>query len=596
MVKGPLDVFIASSTAGGTGSGAALDMAFLVREICADLEVELGSVSGVFMHVTGTVRQVSDVQAASTISFVRELQYFSTPGVVGPRGLAQHAATDKAKPFDHNYVVHLGDGLSDGEFSTRTRMVGDYLYANAVTSGRADFQYWRELENANSETEQNTIRTFGLTAIDEPSYRMLNEGARVLCRAVTNGWIQDLSHQTDSVEEDASADIGATHELLTGLKLTDETISSMLTEALKGDVGRAVEDRSRACCDTVAQSFGDVRPKLSTFVQRFADEISPDPGSSARPFESITQSVVDELTLSVDAVNARIKEHIYSCLEQPQRIYGAETALGEVLRELHTVRRNCSRSHDDAAYALDQLLAKQSTGSSEVADSDHSGDLEQMRACCRQFCALSCSQAICGRIIDYLNRVCEAAQSIGADLLSLRTHATQLSQQFSTPDPDKADSPPSSTAISAFDNHLRSQDRFRLADLLDATGDSVARTVLIDQAWTFLMANTPCDEDGQTPRSLRFPESAQPVLSNTGGGRRVLAAMPESASSDYWSRRLIGEFGDCISLCTAAGDKLSVCCEVEGIRFESVLAQFTHHNPHLDEVAGRLHSRNDVEW
>ena len=471
-----------------------------------------------------------------------------------------------------------------------------FLLANAATSAKADFRTWRELENENSQFEQSAIRTFGLAAIDEPSYGAMNEQARTLCRAVTGSWIRDPSRESESVGENAAANPAATRDLLAELKLTDDAISKMVVGALRGDAGRKIEKCSRARCDAIAEEFGDVLPEPGTLLQRIADEFSPLPGSDSRPFETITQEVVDGFMLSIDEVGAGIRKHIQACLDQPQRISGAEIAMDEILRELDTAARSSSRSHDEVGHALSQLLARKSTGSPSVPASEGQIKLEDLREHCRQFCTLSCSQAIFRCIIDYLNRVGDVVKIVSADLLDVRTRVMRINEQFSTPVRGTAESPPPPHVLNAFDKHLQSQDTFRLADLLDAGGDPDDSSVLIDLASAFLAAKTGPVEDGQMTPALRFPEAAQPVMSNVGGGRRVLAVIPESASSDYWNRRLVGEFGDCVTFRKAADDQLSVYCEVEGVNFESVLARFMHHDPRLAEVADRVHARNDIEW
>lgn len=85
-------------------------------------------------------------------------------------------------------------------------------------------------------------------------------------------------------------------------------------------------------------------------------------------------------------------------------------------------------------------------------------------------------------------------------------------------------------------------------------------------------------------------------LTNIGGGRRVLALLPDSAPRDHWKNQLVAEFGDCVTVGDSGSSCISVYCEVERIRFEHVLSQFTRHNPRLNEVASRVHSRNDIEW
>ncbi len=55
-------------------------------------------------------------------------------------------------------------------------------------------------------------------------------------------------------------------------------------------------------------------------------------------------------------------------------------------------------------------------------------------------------------------------------------------------------------------------------------------------------------------------------------------------------------FDDCVATKAIATDRVSVICEIEGVPTETILSRLTHSNPHISEVASRIHTRTDVEW
>ena len=62
-----------------------------------------------------------------------------------------------------------------------------------------------------------------------------------------------------------------------------------------------------------------------------------------------------------------------------------------------------------------------------------------------------------------------------------------------------------------------------------------------------------------------FPRAAQPVLTNVGGGRRVLALAPEGSLDDQWTQRPAEKFGDCCTISKTDGGWLTMYCEVSGL-------------------------------
>ena len=93
-----------------------------------------------------------------------------------------------------------------------------------------------------------------------------------------------------------------------------------------------------------------------------------------------------------------------------------------------------------------------------------------------------------------------------------------------------------------------------------------------------------------------FPENAKPKLQNVGGGQRVLAVLPEPQPTEVWESILTPAFGECVSTCSTETVDICVVCETEGIAISATVDALTHMRPHILELAGRLHARQDVPW
>ena len=155
--------------------------------------------------------------------------------------------------------------------------------------------------------------------------------------------------------------------------------------------------------------------------------------------------------------------------------------------------------------------------------------------------------------------------------------------------------------VEAFEAYLQTSGRFKLSSLLDRDATPADVAVLRSEANNFLLLsmsrNPECSDDNVIARRREsFPANARPKLQNVGGGQRVLAVIPSHQSADYWKSLLKSEFGACVSACSTETDGVSIVCETEGISIPAAIDVLTHMRPHVLELAGRLHSRQDVPW
>ena len=78
--SGFLNIFIISSTCGGTGSGIAIDLAYVIRHIARKNNVKV-NIAGVFLLPELIDSYEKDYLEANTWAFLEELQYFMVPDV-----------------------------------------------------------------------------------------------------------------------------------------------------------------------------------------------------------------------------------------------------------------------------------------------------------------------------------------------------------------------------------------------------------------------------------------------------------------------------------------------------------------------------------
>ncbi|QDU37489.1 Tubulin-like protein [Maioricimonas rarisocia] len=595
VAAGPPDIFVIASTSGGTGSGTVQDLGWLAREICEDLQVEHGQISAVLLHGTGTSRQTSDLQEASTISFLKELQHFSTPGLSGPRGLRSKGTEDETAPFDHTCLVHLGDGLSDGDFCEQVTRLGDYLCLNAVSDQREVLRLWREQSTGDDLPGTTALRTLGMASTDDTSRNQQADSADVLCHRILSEWFADLddggdaSHSADGLQE--------IRTLVGKLGLTEEQVSATVVSCLRGETGRRLEAFSQACWDALDSKPGGTGPVPAELFDRIAAPFADVSADDADPFSprAVIRPQLDALAASRQQAGAAIREHVIALLDQPGRGCTASMAVRQLLDQVNAAAGICERLRDEIEGTSKQLRSLWCSSADAAATPLSPQQLQELKVQSQQYCVLLCSLEVCQQMLEYVAGVRDIVTAISADLVTLRFRVRHLLEEPGQTTADREELPES--VVEAFRTHIVAHVRSGPVSLWDGTGEeSQLGAVLQRQAVEFLSDGIPGEQPAGTRSGKTLPEAAHPLLTNVGGGRRVLAVLPASASKDRWKSQLVDRFGNCVSLAASADNRVSVYCEVERITFENVLTQFTRLNPRLQEVAARVHSRNDIEW
>ncbi len=143
FIPGPATVYVVASLSGGTGSGAGLDVAYLLRTILAETKLEYQAIVGVLLTATSAHDCRSEIQNATALACLDELRHFSTPGLGFPGDTACRLPSFDRGPFDQTYVVDLGDGLNEADYQNEAQKVAEYLFRCAATGARGFFEACR---------------------------------------------------------------------------------------------------------------------------------------------------------------------------------------------------------------------------------------------------------------------------------------------------------------------------------------------------------------------------------------------------------------------------------------------------------------------
>ena len=185
-------VFIVSSITGGSGSGMVLDFGYIVRQVLRELNLADDAVCGVLAHCTDRNPQARELATANAYSLLGELNHYTDRQHFFPgdpaAGLAAFGAEDA--PFNHAYLLHLGEELEGDGFTTAVDTLAKYLYHGTLTTASAFFDKCRAAQSADkpSASAAPTLRTFGLCQLGFSPDDVPRSAAEDLCRKLVLRW------------------------------------------------------------------------------------------------------------------------------------------------------------------------------------------------------------------------------------------------------------------------------------------------------------------------------------------------------------------------------------------------------------------------
>jgi hypothetical protein len=606
FATGAVDVCLIGSTAGGTSSGSLIDLALLTRRILERSSLRESQISALLLHSTSVGGQKSDAQDANSVSFLKELHYFSLPGAQVPT--AESAVQNLTRPpFDTAHFVHLGDDLTSSDFERHVEFLSGYLCSWSASSERRTLQGWRDAEQKEKgRASELTLRTLGYASIDGTAWDLATSESENLALRVLGRWIDGVSSGSFSVTSGMSPSPAAgspamaeINNLLETLGLNNEQVAESIPGLLRGDVSRRIDAYATDVWNRVS-GLPSAVSDLANLVSALATMISADttPGASSQDSVSrITQTVRQELNARLQQAISRIQNRLFQDMDTPQRLQRAATTLSTCLSRTDAAIASCSAQKAD----VQQTFASLCSSFMQADDSESEGKrIAALQSFCQQYCMLLVCQTVCQCMIGYLTTLREhIVRQQTETLAGFRSRLLELAAILGRTYTDAGRVP--TEVVDSFEMYLQSAGQFRVSALL-RSADSVERhaALIAADATSFLISATGSARMDSKKIARRdrenFPADAHPVLSNVGGGRRVLARIPSNLATESWRPRLQAEFGDCVSIHQARLQEVSVVCEVEDIGIPTIVDSLTHLRPRVVEMSERLHCRTDISF
>jgi serine/threonine protein kinase len=188
--SGDAQVYVVASISGGTGSGMAIDIGYLVRAVLDALELPHAKVLGIMLHATGRDANDSELARVNAFSWLTELHHYQQTTSVylndGSCCLPTHAPG--VPPFDLTYLVHLGDDLGMRELDDAAALVADYLELDSLTAARPFFDACRNPSSGDVSGPTTSLRSFGMFHTPAMAADVCDELAAAISRRTVMDW------------------------------------------------------------------------------------------------------------------------------------------------------------------------------------------------------------------------------------------------------------------------------------------------------------------------------------------------------------------------------------------------------------------------
>ena len=652
VTHGEIRVFVVASTGGGAGGGIVPDIGYLVRQIMEELNLASNAVCAVLTHGTPANPDQQDLSIANTYACLSELNHHAVHGYPGDPS-CDLPPSDRP-PFDHTYLVHLGDELSKTSYSTAVADVAEYLYLNAASPAGQFFDASRSgaVSADAASQEQMPLRTFGLIQFDPHHNEVTSLAVEELSRCVVNHWmagdkffeeqavdayleaefpeLAETTKKTKSRRRKKKPDGQTEHK--TGLQylLAPDALRSVLTSAMEQQLGG---NGDKVFLKWIKLASARKIAEKRAFLKELDRSLGPHrrPGEDTEaPLSELEQSLADlSAKLAVLAVEA-IRDVLVRLTSDPYaRIAGAQQAAQWLCDRLRQFERATSAEWtrvEERLTALETSLPEKVTaGSGFWRRKSRRGDTWN------DYCQLRAHMVILESVSRFVRRVNTHLSTYREQLKNAQFSLSRVASQFDS-EQDWNAAVASSRSVETDKKSLAQSIgkliESRMSDMVDrldqSLGDELIQLdssptaeeqeqlnaqrfarALRAKSWAVLaevlreldLANRMFAETTESVGKISdFLPDAIPRLPKSGGGKRLLVVSPQTTREETVRGGLKhceeGQF----SLIRSGVSELALCYEVQDLSLPIVAARIAEHRENCIQAASRLHTRIDISW
>ena len=354
-------VFVVASISGGAGSGQIIDLGYLLRSLLHGQSRSDERLTSILLHSTSRKEQTRNLEIGNALAFLSEWdQCNSSPNPFpGDRAAGIPAMDKPCGPFEHCYLLPLGQELDDARFQQGLQEVADYLTLNTLPPSREYFEQVRR-DRPSHETK---MRSFGVAKSSLSCYISASLKARFLCFEVASRW--QIRDESPALADETRDELqGWTNRSLGLLRKPPEELCMQLRKVAFHGMNTLPEDFTRR---TVMESIGKLlgaptinnsRVIFEHLLQQIDERICKPPADgSAPPYKAFAAAACEPL---IKKTVQSMEDWIDTLLDTANiRIRGAHFAL----RHAQTLLESQREQAESAKRALDTHLKS----SSEIA-------------------------------------------------------------------------------------------------------------------------------------------------------------------------------------------------------------------------------------
>lgn len=636
-----LRVFLVASISGGTGSGMSVDVAYMIRAVLEKLGRRSASITGLMLHATGGDPRHTELARVNAFAWLAELNHFAEPGSQYPGdpscGLPQHSPG--VPPFDHTYLVHVGENVDAGEFDQAIRGVADYLRQNLLSTAGAYLDACRRSDATAPAPVPDAmplnLRSFGVAQQTAAPSELCEQFAKVISQRVLASWLPaealpaGLARPRESAASSNYDDAPDWSHLAVGANQLVRRLQ-IDSEGLTGNARALVE--LQLSCEPLGflQSWIDNQARgqsatdatmlhaMDTLFSVSDDDLED---TKFRLLGKMPTEIVQPLS---DKLRADVRRWIADRVDDPRdRLAGARRAIAwlnehtaRIEAELRHVRQSTTARFAECRQELMSVVSG-STGLQIFRP----GTKVAPRAA--KYFGLCLDQLTLAAAVQVVRELQSDAKSISDEIIMLSREIGRIVETVGrTTYDDGCDGGADSrlwgrlraglpTLVAAVDKRLQAEfvaQQGGLLQLVMQGGRPRAQMTaklhdLSRQAVHDVLAGVDVLEDRTTggapgaESGLRSSlAAATPSLLSFGGTRRVLTILPHAASTTMSDAEIAQAIGTATAVIRGNDNNLTLCVEAAQLSLLHVALGVVQRRRDRVEFAERVHCRTDIRW
>lgn len=206
-----LRVYLVASICGGTGSGMALDLAYMLEGLIDVRDVQCEGITGLMLLGGSSRPRARELAAVNAFAWLTEYNHFNRPGAAYPGdsscGLEPRDIDERA--FHSTYIIEVGDGSRAERIDQRTDGVAEYICLDAFSPVQSFLEACRAdgpPDDGKASRERAPLCTFGVAIRDVTRNSAVDRVSRELAQKAVASWLgrSREASTAESCDEDSS--------------------------------------------------------------------------------------------------------------------------------------------------------------------------------------------------------------------------------------------------------------------------------------------------------------------------------------------------------------------------------------------------------